>query len=463
MTRQIARLLSDSRAARWTVVALVSLSILCGYILTDVMAPLKTILEQQLGWDSTDYGVFTSGYGWFNIFLFMLILGGIVLDKMGLRFTGILCISLMIVGAAIKYWAVSTRFADPLFVIHIGGWELVSLKRQVLFAALGFAIFGVGLETTSITASKAVVKWFRGKELALALGVNVAIGRVGTLLALWFAPYIAQNFKTPSAPILLCLILLCVSLVAYLAFCVMDAREDREAGEVGIEKEDFRLSDILNVVRIRAFWYISLLCLTFYGVVFPFLKFGSDLMVQKFGVSTVFAGTAPGLIPMGTMVFTPLFGYVYDRYGKGATLMIVGCLLLTGVMLAFALPFLDFQAAAYVLMVLLGLSFSLVPAAMWPSMAKVVDQRSLGTGYALIFWIQNWGISGVPLLIGWVLDRFCRTGVTVLDGVTTPAYDYTYPMLVFAALAALSVLFAFLLKGENARKGYGLQEPNCRN
>ena len=458
MTELTVKKIRDSKAARWSVVALVSFTMLCGYITTDVMAPLKTMLEQELNWTSSEYGLFTSGYGWLNVFVFMLIISGIILDKMGVRFTGISATLVMLIGTSIKYWAISTTFENN--IITIGNW--FSINKQVLLAGTGYAIFGVGVEAIGITATKAIVKWFKGKEVALALGLNVATARIGTLLAMSVSPLIAAHYQNPSSPLLYCIAMLIIGLLSFLVFCIMDKKLEKEDEETEeSSKEKFKLSDILGIVKLKGFWYIAALCVLFYSAVFPFLKYASDLMVQKFSVNPELAGIIPSLLPLGTLFLTPFFGNLYDRKGKGASIMIIGSLMLIGVHLLFSIPFLNYWLIAVVLMIILGIAFSLVPSAMWPSVPKIIDERRLGTAYSLIFWIQNWGLMGVPLLIGRILDsRFCLIGETMINGKLTPIYNYTLPMLVFAGFGILGLLFAFLLKKEDKKKGYGLELPN---
>ncbi len=458
MTELTVKKIRDSKAARWSVVALVSFTMLCGYIITDVMAPLKTMLEQELNWTSSEYGLFTSGYGWLNVFVFMLIISGIILDKMGVRFTGISATLVMLIGTSIKYWAISTTFENN--IITIGNW--FSINKQVLLAGTGYAIFGVGVEAIGITATKAIVKWFKGKEVALALGLNVATARIGTLLAMSVSPLIAAHYQNPSSPLLYCIAMLIIGLLSFLVFCIMDKKLEKEDEETEeSSKEEFKLSDILGIVKLKGFWYIAALCVLFYSAVFPFLKYASDLMVQKFSVNPELAGIIPSLLPLGTLFLTPFFGNLYDRKGKGASIMIIGSLMLIGVHLLFSIPFLNYWLIAVVLMIILGIAFSLVPSAMWPSVPKIIDERRLGTAYSLIFWIQNWGLMGVPLLIGRILDsRFCLIGETMINGKLTPIYNYTLPMLVFAGFGILGLLFAFLLKKEDKKKGYGLELPN---
>lgn len=464
MTEKVHKLLSDSKAARWTALAVVSFTMMCGYYLTDVMSPLKGMLEETLHWNAADYGWFTSGYGWFNVFLFMLIFGGIILDKMGVRFTGVMASSVMVVGTAIKYWAVTTHALDGQ-VWHILWFEM---KAQVFMAGFGFAIFGVGCEVAGITVSKVIVKWFRGKEMALAMGMQMATARIGTAFALSASLPFARYFGTVSAPILFCLILLCIGLIAFIVYTFMDKKLDASqaahhlANNTTAEEDSFRMADILTIINNKAWWFIAILCVLFYGAVFPFLKFAPDFMVQKFGVRESWAGAIPSLLPMGTILLTPLFGGVYDNKGKGATIMIIGACLLIFVHAMFAIPFLNQWVVAVLLILVLGVGFSLVPSAMWPSVPKIIPERQLGTAYALIFWVQNIGLMCIPGLIGWVLEKYCITGHVLKHGVETTTYNYTLPMTVFMGFGILALGFALLLKAEDKKKGYGLELPNIK-
>ncbi len=469
MVAALQKKISESAVARWTVLALVAFTMLCGYFITDVMAPLKSLLESQLGWSSSDYGFFTSAYGWFNVFLLMLIFGGMILDKMGVRFTGVMATGIMVVGVAIKYWAVSSDFGGA--TVSVFGSEI---STQVLWASIGYAIFGVGIEIAGITVSKIIVKWFKGRELALAMGLEMACARIGTALALAVTPMISEAFgKSVSVPVLLGLALLCIGLVSFLVFVVMDTRRDRELQEALQKEEPFRVRDILDIVRLKGFWYIAILCVLFYSAVFPFLKYAPDLMFNKFGISEKLSGIIPSLLPFGTILLTPFFGNLYDRRGKGASIMLLGSVMIVVVHLLFAVPALTNWILALVLILLLGIAFSLVPSAMWPSVPKIIPENKLGTAYALIFWIQNWGLMGVPYLIGKVLDKYCVidnsqtvteeiTGMMGAQAASRVAYDYTVPMLIFAGLGILAILFAYLLRREDARKGYGLELPNIQ-
>ncbi len=463
MTEMIRKSLRDSKTARWVALGVVAFTMLTGYYLTDVIAPLKGLLEGKLGWDSSDFGFFNSAYGWFNVFLLMLIIGGIILDKMGVRFTGLMAAIVMVLGTALKYWAVSTTSLDGQT------WHILwfDVKAQVFMAALGFGIFAVGIEVAGITVSKIIVKWFKGKELALAMGLEMATARLGTALALSTSVPIARAFGTinVSRPILVCLIMLCIGLISYIVYCFMDKKldeEDNASDAPASDEEAFKVMDIFKIITNKGWWYIAILCVLFYSAVFPFLKYASDLMVNKFGVDESLAGSIPAMLPFGTILLTPFFGSLYDRKGKGATIMIIGSLLLILVHTLFSIPFLNNWMFSIVLIMVLGVGFSLVPSAMWPSVPKIIPENQLGTAYALIFWVQNWGLMGVPALIGWVLEKYCITGTVVRDGLTVNTYNYTLPMMIFTGFGVLALIFALLLKIEDKKKGYGLELPNIK-
>jgi predicted MFS family arabinose efflux permease len=451
MTEVIRQKLSESKAARWAALLIVSFTMMCGYFITDVMAPLEDLLMHTHGWNSTEYGFFSGAYGWFNVIFFMLILGGIILDKMGVRFTGLMACILMVAGALIKAYAVSGFFT-------LDG-TLAGYKLQVVIAGLGFATFGMGAEIAGVTVSKVIVKWFTGHELALAMGLQVALARIGTACALSFSLPIAKYFQAISAPVWLGALMLCIGTISFMVYRVMDKKLDvsaeAPAGESEPE-EGFKLNDIKMIVSNKGFWLIAILCVLFYSGVFPFLKFATKLMMYKYGVGEDLAGNIPAILPFGTILLTPFFGSLYDRIGKGATLMLIGSIMLTVVHVLFALPLFNEWWFASIVMVILGIAFSLVPSAMWPSVAKIIPQKQLGTAFSLIFYVQNCGLVGVPMLIGWVIDRYAR-----LPGETL-AYDYTAPMTVFALFGLLAILFSFLLKAEDKKKGYGLEQPNIK-
>ncbi len=458
MTEEKIKSLRDSPSARWGALAIVSITMFCGYFFADVMAPLKPLLEKQLAWTSSEYGFFTSAYGWFNVFLLMLIIGGIILDKMGIRFTGTTSATIMSLGAFLKYYAINSTFGpnETLF-----GW-----KTQVMLAAIGYAIFGVGVEIAGITVSKTIVKWFKGKEMALAMGLQLAVARLGTMLALQIGAPMAEYFKNVSTPVLLGFIMLCIGLITFIIYTFMDRKldaseKDLRSVDKKTEEEAFRISDIKEILSNKGFWYIAMLCVLFYSAVFPFLKYANDLMVQKYHVEPKLAGIIPSLIPFGNIFMTPFFGRMVDKKGKAASIMFLGSAMLIGVHILFALPAINHWIFAMILMIILGIAFSLVPSAMWPSVPKLIPERQLGTAYALIFYIQNWGLMGVPALIGWILDTFCTISRTQLqDGSIQVVYNYTIPMLTFAVFGILGLIFAFLLKREDKIKKYGLEQPS---
>ena len=454
-TQAIQQKLSDSASARWIALLIVSFTMMFGYFFTDVMSPLEPLLTAAkedgglgLGWSSDEYGFFSGSYGYFNVFLLLLFFGGIILDKFGIRFTGIMSTILMFVGAMVKWYAVGHDFEGMIQVPFFGTYH-----TQVVFAALGFAIYGVGCEICGITVSKVIVKWFTGHELALAMGVQVALARLGTAGALGAALPFAKMMGGVSASVGLGAALLCAGVLVYLVYCVMDKKEDASAAAVETEPEEgFKFSDLAGLVKTTGFWYVAFLCLMFYAGVFPFLKFATKLMVFKYAVPADVAGLIPAMLPFGTIFLTPLFGSIYDKYGKGATLMIIGSCLLTLVHVVFALP-INSWVLAIVMMLILGIAFGLVPSAMWPSVPKIIPMKLLGTAYALIFYIQNIGLALVPVWIGKV-----NQANTAADG----TIDYTQTMTIFACFGVIAIIIAVLLLLEDKRKGYGLQKPNIK-
>ena len=456
MKEMIQQTLSDSKSARWTALVIVSVTMMFGYFFTDVMSPLEPLLTAAkadgglgLGWTSDEYGFFSGAYGYFNVFLLLLFFGGIILDKFGIRFTGIMSTILMFGGALIKWYAVSHDFDGTIAVPFFGSYH-----TQVVFAATGFAIYGVGCEIAGITVSKVIVKWFTGHELALAMGLQVALARIGTAGALALALPFAKAMGGVSASVGLGAAMLCAGMIAFIVYCIMDKKEDASAAAVQSEPEEgFKFSDLGTLFCNRGFWYVAVLCLMFYAGVFPFLKFATKLMVMKYNVPEATAGLIPAMLPFGTIFLTPLFGSIYDKYGKGATLMLIGSTLLTLVHITFALP-LNSWVLAIIVMIVLGIAFGLVPSAMWPSVPKIIPMKLLGTAYALIFYIQNIGLALVPVWIGKV-----NQANTMADGKTI---DYTQSMTIFACFGAIAIVISLLLIMEDKRKGYGLQKPNIK-
>ncbi len=469
MTQKIQSLLRDSAPMRWMMLLLVALTMFAVYVASDVFSPLKTMLETHNHWNSLEYGWFSSSYSLFNVFLGMLIFGGLLLDKAGIRFTGIVSCALMVVGIGVKYWAVSSPELLDSSMNFLGS----TYKMQVVWAVVGYATFGVGAEVAGITVSKAIVKWFKGKELALAMGLQLSLARLGSAAALAFSPMIAAKFNAVSAPVLIGLILLVIGGLCFVIYTFYDRKLDKQIKqESTVKEESFSIKDIGKVLNNKGFWCIALLCLMFYSAVFPFLKYATDLMVNKFGVDPKLAGFIPSMLPFGAIILTPLFGTIYDRKGHGADLMILGAVIITCVHLLFAAPFVTHWLIAVALMIFLGIGFAMVPAAMWPSLAKIIPEQRYGTAIALTFFIQNIGLWGMPLLIGGVLNAYCITGTReilvekvvngqvqeVVQSVNT--YNYTTPMLIFVSVCVIAVCIALYLKRLDRKMGYGLQIAN---
>ena len=456
MSEAIRHRLNDSPIARWTVLIIVATAMMMGYFVNDVMSPLETLLEMPrsqggLGWTPSDYGFFSGAGSFINVFLLMLFFSGLILDKMGIRFTGVLACSLMALGTLLKLYGVTTDFGSA--EISIFGFQL---PMSVAVASLGFSVFGVGYEMTGITVAKAMVRWFTGHELALAMGIQLAMARLGTAAALSLSAPVARHFSL-STPLLISLAFLIIGLLAFLVFCVMDKRLDDAsrtsststtsmANETCDSSEEFRLADIGVTLRNPGFWLITLFCVLFYSAVSPFLKFSTKLMVMKYGIDADIAGFFSSIAPFGTILMTPLFGLVYDRYGKGVTLVITGALMLTAVHFGFSLP-MHSSTIAIALMVTLSIGYSLAPAALWPCVPKIIPLKCLGTAYSMIFFIQNFGRAIIPMFVGRANE-------------TDPSY--TTSMLIFGFTALGAALTAIAMLVVDRKKHYGLQLPNIK-
>jgi len=562
MTEAIRKSLRESPKARWTAMVVVSLSMFGAYYFNYALSPVKPILESALGWTSSDFGVYTSAYAWFNVYFLMLIFSGIILDRLGIKITGLGATVLMVLGTGVNYWAITAPFPAGA---HVTLPLVGDIKTEVLLSSIGFAIFGVGSEATGITVSKAIVKWFKGKEMALAMGLQMSIARLGTALALAISLPLALHF-TYRAPVAFAFILMLLGVIAFITYIVLDTKLDKSEAHIEVEEEEpFRLRDIVMIISNKAFWYIAILCVLFYGAVFPFLFYATDFIINKYHVSPSLAGLIPSLLPFGTIFLTPFFGGIYDKKGKGATIMIIGAVMLIVVHGFLSIPTLDNWIFAAAMVVILGIAFSLVPSAMWPSVPKIIPEKQLGTAYAVIFFIQNIGLMLIPLLLGVVLNStnpnvapnktiirkavemsytqalqkenitldakalniaIEKTTSGVVDSIVESAsyvptpqsqinpekventivsnnldmlgspemgvtqekvldkmgstfkkatfevvtkeklnirYDYQYDILMFTLLGILALLFAFLLKREDFKKGYGLEKPNIES
>ena len=464
MSETIQRKLNDSPVARWTALLLIASTMFFGYMFVDLMSPLQSMIEAQRGWTPDVFGMYGSSEFILNVFGF-LILAGIILDKMGVRFTGQLSASLMFIGACLKYYAVSDLFAGSGIEMWLNSWWS-SFPASAKLASLGFMIFGCGTEMAGVTVSRAIVKWFTGKELALAMGLEMAIARLGVFAVFSLSPWVANWGGDPSVarPVAVVGLLLCIGLLTYIAFSVMDFKLDRQTEAdtpIGETEEPFKVADLKNLFSSKTFLIVSALCVLYYSAIFPFQRFATGMLESNLGITNQQASDIFRWFPMGAMILTPLLGWFLDHKGKGATMLMIGAILMFICHMTFALVPLT-PAIAFSAIILLGLSFSLVPAALWPSVPKLVDNRYMGSAYATIFWIQNLGLMAFPMIIGWVLNKVNPGVGEAIKAGEHVSYNYTVPMLIFASLGVLAFLLAFWLKLEDRKKHYGLELPNIK-
>jgi predicted MFS family arabinose efflux permease len=454
MVKAIQQTLRDSAAARWTVLVLVASMMFFAYMFVDILSPLASLLNDTIGWDQGVFGTYAAGEYLLNVFGF-LILAGIILDKMGVRFTGLLSASLMVIGAAIKYWGIS--WTDANTVEWLNAWW-PSMPGSAKLAMFGFMIFGCGCEMAGTTVSKILAKWFKGKEMALAMGLEMAIARLGVFGAMWLAPMLSEEFaidgtNSVTAPLLFASLLLVVGLLNFFVFTIMDTKFDNQLvaiGEATAEKDpedEFHVSDLGQIFQSKMFWIIALLCVLYYSAIFPFQRFATNFLEETLAISNAEAAGLFKWFPILAMVLTPFLGAFIDYKGKGASMMLLGAVIMIVChsVFAFVLPAYPSKTLALITILVLGVSFSLVPASMWPSVPKIIDEKVLGSAYCLIFWVQNIGLCLVPLLIGKL--RVATNG-------------YLVPMIVFASFGVLAFLLSLALKIEDKKKNYGLELPN---
>ena len=452
MAETLKRFLNDSIVARWAALILIALMMFFAYMFVDVMSPLKSLVETSRGWDSSAFGTYAAAEYILNVCGF-LIIAGIILDKMGVRFTGTLSASLMVIGAVVKYIGISDWFQTTAFCGWLDSWW-VAMPGSAKMAALGFMVFGCGCEMAGTTVSKAIAKWFKGKEMALAMGLEMAIARLGVFAVMWLSPAVSEMFdNSVVAPVAFCTCLLLVGLINFIVFSVMDTKLDRQlvaAGEATEEKspeDEFHIKDLGKIFSSKMFWLVALLCVLYYSAIFPFQRYAPNFLEVTLGVDSATAAQLFSCFPILAMCLTPLLGIFLDHKGKGASMLMIGAVIMIVCHLSFAflLPVFPYKWFAVLLIVILGVSFSLVPAALWPSVPKIIDEKILGSAYCLIFWVQNIGLCLVPLLIGVVLNA---TG------------GYLVPMIIFSSFGVLAFIFSLLLKVEDRRKGFGLELPN---
>ncbi|MDO4827297.1 MAG: MFS transporter [Bacteroidia bacterium] len=454
MGEKVSKLMNDSPLARWTVLALVALMMFFAYMFVDVMSPLKSLVESDLGWNSGVFGKYAASEYILNVCGF-LIIAGVILDKLGVRFSGILSAGLMVLGAGIKFVGISDWFQATAFAQWLGSWW-VEMPASAKMASLGFMIFGCGCEMEGTNVSKILAKWFKGKEMALAMGLEMAIARLGVFGVMWIAPLISAKFDgSVIAPLGFCGALLVIGLINFIIFGVMDRKFDRQLVEAGLATEEkspedeFHVSDLGAIFKSKMFWIVALLCVLYYSAIFPFQRYAPNFLEETLGIDAASAAQLFSCFPILAMVLTPLLGIFLDRVGKGASMLMAGSVIMIACHLSFAflLPAFPSKGFALALIVVLGVSFSLVPAALWPSVPKIIDEKILGSAYCLIFWVQNIGLCLVPMLIG---------SLRQITG------GYTVPMIVFSSFGVLAFIFSFFLKKEDRAKGYGLELPNIK-
>ena len=538
----------DIPAVRWTALLLLALAMFCSYIFMDILSPIKDLMQSTRGWDSTAFGTMQGSETFLNVFVFFLIFAGIILDKMGVRFTAVLSGAVMLVGAFIKYYAVTESFIgsglETWFTNHLNyipGFDELGISpfyrgmpASAKLAAIGFMIFGCGVEMAGITVSRGIVKWFKGKEMALAMGSEMALARLGVATCMIFSPFFAKLGGTVdvSRSVAFGLVLLMIALIMFIVYFFMDKKLDAQTGEAEEKDDPFKISDVGTILKSGGFWLVALLCVLYYSAIFPFQKYAVNMLqcnltftevpagsfwaseavtiVQyiimlivaataftsnfskkplkqiMLAVSCVFlvvycymgymrqsAETIFAVFPLLAVGITPILGKIVDHKGKAATMLIFGSVLLVVCHLTFAfiLPLFKGNAiggavVAYVTILVLGASFSLVPASLWPSVPKLVDEKVIGSAYSLIFWIQNIGLWLFPMLIGKILDATNKGLVAEVNSGAISAeaaatqYNYTAPLLMLACLGIAALILGIILKRVDKKKGLGLELPN---
>ena len=538
--------LRDNPTMRWIALLLLALAMFCSYIFMDILSPIFDLMQETRGWDSASFGRMQGAEVFLNVYVFFLIFAGIILDKMGVRFTAVLSGAVMLVGGLIKFYAVSESFMgtslETWFNTHLNWNVNIPFIGDILpfadgmpgsakLAAIGFMIFGSGCEMAGITVSRGIVKWFKGRETALAMGSEMALARLGVATCMIFSPYFAKlgGEIHVSNSVKFGVVLLCIALIMFIVYFFMDKKLDSQTGEAEEKDDPFKVSDIGKILSSLGFWLVALLCVLYYSAIFPFQKYAVNMLqcnltlnpadistywggstenfpisvtiVQyilmlivaicsfasnfskkkgmKFGlmaIAVVFLviycymgymrGTAEtifAVFPLLAVAITPILGNYVDHKGKAATMLMLGSILLIVCHLTFAFILPAFKGnavggtvVAYVTILVLGASFSLVPAALWPSVPKLVDEKIIGSAYALIFWIQNIGLGLFPTLIGNVLKS------TNPEGTAAHELNYTWALVMLACLGMAALLISVYLKAVDKKKGFGLEEPNIK-
>ena len=531
--------LRDSAAIRWMALLLLALAMFCAYIFMDILSPIKDLMQTQRGWDSDAFGTMQGSETFLNVFVFFLIFAGIILDKMGVRFTALLSGAVMLLGAIIKWYAISDSFIgsglETWFtnnLNHIPVFEQLNVSpfyegmpASAKLAACGFMLFGCGAEMGGITVSRGIVKWFKGREMALAMGSEMALARLGVATCMIFSPFFAKlgGVVSVSRSVAFGVVLLCIAMIMLVVYFFMDKKLDAQTGEAEEKDDPFKISDLGQILTSSGFWLVSLLCVLYYSAIFPFQKYAvnmlqcnlsftevpadsfwasSSVTIIQYVIMLVVAVTAFmfnflknksfkygvlclsivslvtycymgymrqsaesifAVFPLLAVGITPILGNYVDHKGKAASMLVLGSLLLIACHLTFAFIPPEFKGnqvggviVAYVTILVLGASFSLVPASLWPSVPKLVDAKIIGSAYALIFWIQNIGLWLFPLLIGKVLTM-TNKGVT-----NATELNYTAPLVMLAGLGVAALVIGLVLKVVDKKKGLHLEEPNIK-
>ena len=551
MSETMKKTLRDSATTRWIVLLLLAFAMFCSYIFMDILSPIKDLMQSTRGWDSTAFGTMQGSETFLNVFVFFLIFAGIILDKMGVRFTAILSGAVMLIGATINWYAVTEAFMgsglEAWFnnnLNYIPGFDELGISPFYLgmpasakFAAVGFMIFGCGVEMAGITVSRGIVKWFKGREMALAMGSEMALARLGVATWMIFSPVFARlgGVIDVSRSVAFGVVLLLIALIMFIVYFFMDKKLDAQTGEAEEKDDPFKISDLGKILSSSGFWLVALLCVLYYSAIFPFQKYAVNMLQCNLSFTTVdpdsfwatntvtiiqycimlvvaaasfasnfskkksmkngllvlaivalvifcymgymrqSAETVFAVFPLLAVGITPILGNYVDHKGKAASMLVLGSILLIACHLTFAFVLPAFKSSpvggifiAYLTILVLGASFSLVPAALWPSVPKLVDAKIIGSAYALIFWIQNIGLWLFPMLIGKVLDNTNPDLVEKLNnGLITPeeaavSYNYTAPLVMLASLGVAALILGFVLKAVDKKKGLGLEEPNIK-
>ena len=448
--------LRNNRWACWLALACLVVPMFASYFFDDMFSSLSELFKNpqslELGWNMTDYGFYSSGYSFLCIWGGLIVCGAL-LDKFGVRLVGSIFVGMMVFGAGLVTFAISAGFEPSV---------------SLTVAYVGCMLFGLGSEIAGVSVTRSIAKWFKGRNMALAMGLQLAIARFGTATAILVAPMIVRQkamgeiytLSETNRPALIGLAVLAVGAVLWAVFVAMDRRFDKEAGttdKVDTAQEDkFHFSDIWKVLGNPRFLMIAILCVTFYCCVIRFKKFGVSILLPLFGVDLDIATVLLAMIPFFTILFTPLFGALVDKVGKATLWMIVGsALVLTSHFIITFAPQGE-PVYAYLAIAMLGIGYSLVPSAMWPSVPKIIPEKNLGTAYSLIYWVQNMGMWAVPIYVGRIFTREITQAGNHAQEVSA-AIHAEYVFIVLGIVAIAVALMLFFSSRRNPQ--LGLDEP----